>query len=107
MGRANASVILGKNGEKWWDERAEVFDRDMKNNEYIDRVLEKVNITPNSTILDVGCGPGTLAIPLAKRAKAVTALDLSKKMLQCVTKNAKLESLNNITCLQKTGKMLL
>lgn len=90
-----------KNGEKWWDERAEIFDRDMKNNEYIDRVLEKVNITSTSTVLDIGCGPGTLAIPLAKRVKSVTALDLSNKMLQYVKKNADVEGLTNITCLQK------
>ncbi|WP_200415090.1 methyltransferase domain-containing protein [Arcobacter sp. FWKO B] len=32
-------------------------------------------------ILDIGCGTGTLAIPLASRASKITALDLSKPML--------------------------
>ncbi len=90
-----------KDGEQWWDKRAEAFDRNIKNKEYIDEVLEKVDITPDSTVLDIGCGPGTLAIPLAKRVKAVTALDLSGEMLQYVAKNAKSEGLNNITCLKK------
>lgn len=36
----------------------------------------------DKTILDIGCGTGTLAIPLAKEASKITAIDLSKSMLE-------------------------
>ena len=36
----------------------------------------------DKTILDIGCGTGTLAIPLAKEASKITAIDLSKPMLE-------------------------
>ena len=36
----------------------------------------------DKTILDIGCGTGTLAIPLAKEALKITAIDLSKSMLE-------------------------
>ena len=34
-----------------------------------------------ATILDVGCGPGLLSVPIAARVKQVHALDYSKGML--------------------------
>jgi SAM-dependent methyltransferase len=90
-----------KDGEEWWDKRAEAFDHNMKESGYVDRMLERLAIKPDSTVLDIGCGPGTLAIPLAKRVKAVTALDISQEMLRFVVKNACSEGLSNITCLQQ------
>ena len=97
MGRSSWS----KNDELWWDRRSEEFDRRMKTNEYIEKMIAKIDPKPESTVLDVGCGPGTLAIPFAKRVKSVTALDMSKMMLQFVMKNARSEGLTNITCLQR------
>lgn len=90
-----------KDGEEWWDERAEAFDCNMKESAYVDRMLDRLDIKPGSTVLDIGCGPGTLAIPLAKRVKAVTALDISQEMLNFVAKNARSANLTNITCLKR------
>ncbi len=39
-------------------------------------------ITPQVKILEVGCGPGTLAYELAKKGCKVVALDQSKKMIE-------------------------
>lgn len=90
-----------KNSENWWDQRAEAFDRHISKSAYVDRMLEKIIITPHSTVLDVGCGPGTLAIPLAKRVRKLTALDLSQEMLRFVMNNAQAENVRNITCLRQ------
>lgn len=38
-------------------------------------------VGPTTSVLDVGCGPGTLSLPLAKAGAAVTALDKSSGML--------------------------
>jgi len=41
------------------------------------------------TVLDVGGGPGTFSIPLAKRGLAVTHLDISPAMLELARANAR------------------
>ena len=45
----------------------------------VDRIVEL--IPPSSSVLDLGCGPGTYAVPLAARGALVTGVDLSATML--------------------------
>lgn len=47
-----------------------------------------------SKILDIGCGPGVLSIPLAKLGAEVTSLDISSKSLERVAEIAEKESLD-------------
>ena len=68
----------------------------IKSDNYAKEVLCRIKVDPDSTVLDIGCGPGILAIPLAKRVKSVTALDMSEEMLRRVKENAKQEKLDNI-----------
>ena len=46
-----------------------------------------------STILDIGCGPGTLSIPLARMGAEVTSLDISSTTLDRVREIAEREEL--------------
>jgi len=46
-----------------------------------------------SKILDIGCGPGTLSIPLARAGAEVTSLDISSKSLERVAEVAEKEDL--------------
>ena len=69
--------------------------------DYTKRTIARLDIDPECTILDIGTGPGTLAIPLAKIVKHVTAIDPSKGMLDCLRENARREELGNITCINK------
>jgi SAM-dependent methyltransferase len=46
--------------------------------------------------LDVGSGPGALAVPLAGLAKKATALDNSRKMLETALANARQSGLDNL-----------
>jgi 2-polyprenyl-3-methyl-5-hydroxy-6-metoxy-1,4-benzoquinol methylase len=53
--------------------------------------LNQVNalpLLPDDTLLDVGCGPGRLSVPLAQRVKSVTSLDVSEEVLKFCRKNA-------------------
>ncbi len=78
----------GKDGEIW-DKRARHFDRKVDGGEGSARVdaimdfleAEKV-FSPGMSVIDIGCGQGTITLQLAMRAARVFALDPSKKMLQ-------------------------
>lgn len=59
--------------------------------------LDCFDTGPEDTVLDAGCGPGRIAVPMAKRAKSVTALDASPEMLEFCRKNAEAAGLSNVT----------
>jgi SAM-dependent methyltransferase len=63
---------------------------------YVDQLLARMDLSPDMTVLDVGCGSGRLAIPLAKRVRFVTALDQAPAMLELTKQNAEKESVQNI-----------
>ncbi|MCJ7601117.1 MAG: class I SAM-dependent methyltransferase, partial [Desulfobulbaceae bacterium] len=66
-----------KKGEKDWDNRAAGFAKRNIDSSYADRFLQLVQPEPHWRVLDIGCGPGTLALPLAAQVKSVTAIDFS------------------------------
>ncbi|MDO9533897.1 MAG: class I SAM-dependent methyltransferase [Bacillota bacterium] len=53
-----------------------------------------------SRILDIGCGPGTFALPLGEISGEVEALDTSAGMLEMLRSDASKEKLNNIHPIQ-------
>jgi SAM-dependent methyltransferase len=61
-----------------------------------------MKISPNFRILDIGAGPGTLAIPLAGMVQHVTAVEPSAGMLECLRENILGLGIRNIAILQKT-----
>jgi SAM-dependent methyltransferase len=88
-----------------WDKRADGFDKRINRvkegeprdkDDYISKILDHIEVKPGWTVLDIGCGPGTLAIPLAHKAKSVTGLDISTEMLKRLTANAEKIGLDNI-----------
>ncbi len=90
---------------KLWDRRACEFNRKVAKfvtaenrdkEDYISKVLARIEIKPGWTVLDIGCGPGSLAIPLAKKARSVTALDISSEMLKYLKENAAAAGVDNI-----------
>lgn len=82
-----------------WDRRVEEFNRD-EPDERIETItsllLDKKMLTPNSTVLDIGCGPGKFAMAFAHTAKSVTGVDISPKMLQSAAENVAAKSLGNV-----------
>ena len=66
----------------------------------LDFVLK--NINGEITVLDIGAGNGRWTIPLAKRARAVTAVEQSAAMLDLFRDNIATAELNNVQIVQST-----
>ena len=49
--------------------------------QFADEAIAASKLKPNSTVLDVACGPGTLALRLAQHAEQVHGIDFSEAML--------------------------
>lgn len=85
-----------------WDEKACYMNDKVFKSIYIQEFLQRVDLDGAKTLLDVGCGPGTLGVSLASRLEKVYCLDFSPKMLQCVEENAKNRGLSNVKTLEKS-----
>ncbi len=72
----------------FWDRRAQGFSASCQHSPYAREYLERAGVRPGETVIDMGCGSGTLALPLAAEGHAVTACDLSGKMLERLEEQA-------------------
>jgi len=90
------SDYKNKNSQDW-DNKSKEMASKMQNSTYVDQFISKMQLSTTDTVLDIGCGPGTLAIPLAKKTKHVIAIDFSKKMLDELESFAKKNDIQNIT----------
>lgn len=63
---------------------------------YVQAFLARLHLRPGDTVLDVGCGPGTLALPLAPQVREVLALDNSAGMLAELRRRAALQGIANV-----------
>lgn len=83
-----------------WDRRAHGFAGRNVNSDYANRFLQLVKPESHWRVLDIGCGPGTLALPLAAKVRSVTAIDFSSAMLQELEKRSTLQNIVNIRTVQ-------
>lgn len=76
-----------------WDAKAKSFPvKHGSQTPYADSFLALAAIEHGESVMDMGCGTGALAIPLAQEGHAVTACDFSRGMLSVMEKE--LESLD-------------
>lgn len=91
-------------GKSFWDNRATEFNKLVSQgipDERIRKIIEYLTqnnlLTEDSSVLDIGCGPGRFAVEFAKKSTDVTGLDISDKMLDYARKNAEAEDLTNVS----------
>ncbi|MFA6011878.1 MAG: methyltransferase domain-containing protein [Desulfobacteraceae bacterium] len=81
----------------FWNKRARNFaDHQSGKNDYPRQFVDRLHLDPGWSVLDVGCGPGTLALLLADQVRKVTALDFSENMLSILKQRTDEAGVNNI-----------
>lgn len=78
-----------------WDKRAPSFVPS-KTSAYAEEFLRLAGIQEGESVLDMGCGSGSLAIPLARAGHHVCAVDFSRQMLALLEEHAADEKLADI-----------
>lgn len=88
-----------------WDEKEaakkfwEMSQRDGQKR--VRETMESLPLTPDSRVLDIGAGPGSLAIPISEKVAHVTAIEPSSGMLEVLQENIADFGCDNVTCIKK------
>lgn len=69
------------NSSAYWDMRSKTYDSADNASDYVTHFISLCKINPHQTVFDMGCGTGSITIPLADAGCHVTAADFSKGML--------------------------
>jgi SAM-dependent methyltransferase len=85
-----------KPGPVYWDKRAASFVDHVGKTAYPDAFLRIMEPEHDWTVIDMGCGGGTLALPLASKVKEITAVDFSDRMLGMLSAEIQRRDIKNI-----------
>ena len=89
-----------------WDITAEDYRDSIQRNdyEYGRNVISVIKdfIEPDFEVLDIGAGPGTLTIPIARLVNKVTVVDPSKGMIKVLEESATATGIENIKTINRT-----
>ncbi|MCX6012436.1 MAG: methyltransferase domain-containing protein [Chloroflexi bacterium] len=93
---------LGIPLEEFW-KRYHTWQDILRESGYPGKLLEHVKerINTDSSILDIGAGAGTFAIPLAQSARLVTAVESSPEQISRLQERVNKENVLNITIVHK------
>jgi len=94
--KAKSEKSWKSKGVKDWDRKAKSFSERNAQSDYNNKFIRLLQPDKSWTLLDIGCGPGTLAIPLAQQVCQVTAIDFSPEMLAILQQRADRHGLKNI-----------
>ena len=107
MDAQRKNIDSGHGGECWtaWtdkDAAKNYFNSFIASPSAKKRIAELAKMTkPESRVLDIGSGPGNIAIPLAKKVSHLTAVEPAPGMVQVFKDNIALENNNNIRLVPK------
>ena len=84
-------------------ENAERYDANSRSgyDERVKLTIGGLDIDRNSRVLDIGAGPGTLAIPLSPLVREITAVEPGGGMVEILRDHIRRVGITNITCVEK------
>ena len=91
----------GEVAAEYWNRRSQTFHCSWRDSNYAGELISRMDLRPEYSVLDVGCGCGAMAIPLAAKVNRVTALDISPVRLEKLLHKAAADGLDNITALNQ------
>lgn len=99
-----AYAKLGRTSHDFWDRRARTFHRITKDSAATDPFFLRVreDVTPETTVLDVGAGTGRFTLALAPLVQHVTAIEPGTRMLDYLRRDLDGRGLTNVEYLQTT-----
>jgi SAM-dependent methyltransferase len=95
---------------EFWNRIAPTYGKQTsgRSKERVKKIIELLErekiLIPQAAILDVGCGPGTYALPFAEQVTSVTALDGAWEMCGILEHRAKTKRLYNIEVMHHLWK---
>lgn len=82
--------------KKDWDKAAPNFGKSAIRDNYDKELISKLILDSEDTLLDLGCGEGSISLQLYDKVKSITAIDSSSKMIELYDKKIKKEEIKNI-----------
>lgn len=95
------STFKGKSSQEW-DKRANSMNINVHKSIYTKTFVDNIDTTDCNSLLDIGCGPGTISLAMASKLKDIYALDYSLGMLDCVKENCKEKNIQNVKTIHKS-----
>ena len=102
--RGNRESSPGRDCARIWESRESAlrfWNMCQQERSRIDKTIWETDITPQSRVLDIGAGPGTLAIPFAQKASHVTAVEPAEGMAGVMREKMVEFGVKNISIVQK------
>lgn len=89
-------LLEKKDKNKDWDKAAKSFNKRAKRDDYHEALFNNLILDENDVVLDLGCGEGSITIPLSKKVKKVIGVDSSVKMLEILNEKCEKENITNV-----------
>lgn len=106
-----ANIRCGAFGEcaSIWESKDEArgfLDNSFANPERTRFIIDSLPLSPDFRVLDIGSGPGTIAVPVAGRVKHVTAVEPSLGMADVMEEYAAETAVSNLDIVRKRWEEL-
>jgi ubiquinone/menaquinone biosynthesis C-methylase UbiE len=100
----NKESSPGRDCARTWESREsalQFWNMCQRERSRIDKTIWETDTTPQSRVLDIGAGPGTLAIPFAQKVAHVTAVEPAEGMISVMREKMTEFGVSNISVVQK------